>query len=255
LRFPFAVLLLLAVPAPARAADLPQTSPAAEQAHYDQCLDDARASPQKGYAEAQAWRNAGGGFPADHCAAVALFALHRYTEAGQAFEALAGAMMGDRAALRAGAMEQAGESWLLANEPKKALAAFGAALQFTPQDANLYIARARADAEEKDWKAAIADLDESLALTPGKVEALVYRASAYRQLGDLPRARTDIDAALKEVPDDADGLLERGNIKRLQDDLAGAREDWQRVEQLTPGSLAAAAAKDNLARLESGGGK
>jgi tetratricopeptide (TPR) repeat protein len=253
LRFPGTVLVLLAALAPARGAGLPPASPADAQAHYDRCLDDARASPQKGYDEAQAWRNAGGGFPADHCAAVALFALHRYTEAAQAFEALSGAMMADRASLRAGAMEQAGESWLLADEPKKALAAFGAALQFTPQDPNLYIARARADAEEKNWKTAIGDLDEALAIAPGKVDALVYRASAYRELGDLPHARTDIDAALREVPDDAAGLLERGNIRRLQDDLAGAREDWQRVDQLAPGSPAAAAAKGNLARLEAGG--
>ena len=244
-----AAALSCLVLAGARAADLPP--PPSDQAgsHYERCLDDARSAPQKGLAEARDWRNAGGGFPADHCAAVALFALRRYPQAAQSFEALAGAMMNEKGELRAGAMEQAGQSWLLAGEPKKAQAAFDAALHFTPQDAELYIDRARADNDAKELPAAIADLDEALALAPGNADALVYRASAYRQLGDLAHARADIEAALKEVPDDAGGYLERGNIRRLQDDPTGARADWEEVEKLAPDSPAADAAKDNITRL------
>ncbi|HUK58329.1 MAG TPA: hypothetical protein VLV50_03790 [Stellaceae bacterium] len=249
MRLAVAAALSLLTFAAARGADLPAPSDTAERAHYQRCLDDARSAPQKGLDEAHDWKNAGGGFPADHCAAVALFALHRYAEAAQSFEALGGAMMDKKRELRAGALEQAGQAWLLADEAQKAKAAFIAALHFTPNDPDLYIDRARADAEAKDFAGAVADLDEALTLAPGRAEALVYRASAYRQLGDLAHARTDADAALKEVPDDAAGFLERGNIKRLQDDPAGARADWERVERLAPNSPAAAAAKANLARL------
>jgi tetratricopeptide (TPR) repeat protein len=233
----------------ARAADLPPPKEQENDAHYQRCLDDARSAPQKGLDEALDWKSGGGGFPADHCAAVALFALQRYPEAAQAFEALAGAMMEEKRGLRAGAMEQAGQSWLLAGEAKKARAAFDGALHFTPEDPDLYIDRARADADAKDLPSAVADLDEALTLAPGNAEALIYRASAYRQLGDLAHAREDIDAALKEVPDDAGGYLERGNIRRLEDDPAGAKDDWQRVVKLAPDTPAAAAAKDNIARL------
>ena len=235
--------------AAARAADLPPPPSAEDGAHYQRCLDDARSAPQKGLDEARDWNNAGGGFPADHCAAVALFALHRYAEAAQSFEALAGAMMDRKRELRAGAMEQAGQSWLLAGEARKAQAAFDAALHFTPQDPDLYIDRARADADAKDFQASVADLDVALGLAPGRAEALVYRASAYRQLGDLVRARVDVEQALKAVPDDVAGYLERGNIRRLDGDPDGARADWQRVEKLAPDSPAAASAKENLARL------
>ncbi len=252
MRFAVAAALLLISIAGARAADLPPPRSDEDSAHYQRCLDDARSAPQKGLDEARDWRNGGGGFPADHCAAVALFALGRYAEAAQAFEALGGAMMDQRRELRASAMAQAGQSWLLAGEAKKAKTAFDAALHFTPNDPDLYIDRARADADAKDLPGAVADLDEALDLAPDRAEALVYRASAYRQLGDLTHARADVDAALKEVPDDAAGILERGNIRRLQDDPTGARADWEAVEKLAPNSPAAAAAKDNIARLASG---
>jgi len=234
-----------------RAADLPPPRSADEAVHYQRCLEEARGAPQKGLDEARNWKNAGGGFPADHCAAVALFAMQRYPEAAQAFEALGGAMMDEKRELRAGAMAQAGQCWLLAGDARKALAAFDAALHFTPGDADLYVDRARADADAKDLRAAVADLDEALTLAPGYAEALIYRASAYRQLGDLAHARADVEAALKAVPDDVAGFLERGNIRRLQDDPAGARADWQHVENLAPGTPAAAAAQQNLARLDS----
>lgn len=224
-------------------------APSDASLHYQQCLDAARGAPKDGLAQAEDWRNDGGGFPAEHCAAVALFGLKRFAEAAQRFEALAGAMMSERPTLRAGALEQAGQAWILAGDPGRARAAFDAALHFTPNDPELFIDRARADAEAKDFRTAIADLGGALALAPQRADALIYRASAYRQLDQLDRAQADIDAALKAVPDDVAGLLERGNIRRLAGDRAGAGADWRQVEKLSPNSPAAAAAKDNLARL------
>lgn len=240
------LLLLTSIAAAPAAADSP---PLAADLHYAECLATSRQNPAAGLAAAQDWRNAGGGFPAMHCAAVALFGLARYPEAAAAFEALAGAMMQERPDLRAGALEQGGQAWLLAGKPEAARHDFDAALQYTPIDPDLLIDRARALADERQFAAAIADLDAALKLAPKRADALVYRASSRRQLGDLARARQDVDAALKLAPDDSGGLLERGNIRRLAGDAAGAREDWRAVERLAPKTPAALSAKDNLAAL------
>jgi tetratricopeptide (TPR) repeat protein len=231
-------------------AALPVPEPA--DAHYRRCLDEARAAPEQGLAVAEDWRDAGGGFPAAHCAAVALFGLKRYDEAARQFESLAGAMMQQRPELRAGALEEAGQAWLLAGKPDAARAAFDGALRFTPHDPELFIDRARADSATGAFRDAVTDLDAALAIDPKQADALVYRASAYRQLGVLDRARVDIAAALELVPDHVDGHLERGNIRRLDGDAAGARQDWQEVERLAPHSPAAQSAADNLARLPPG---
>jgi tetratricopeptide (TPR) repeat protein len=233
----------------------PAMAPLDAGVHYEKCLDAARHAPKDGLAQAEDWRDDGGGFPAEHCAAVALFGLKRFAEAAQRFEALAGAMMKEPAGLRAGAMEQAGQAWLLAGDAKKARAAFDAALGYSPKDPDLFIDRARADAEAKDYKTAVADLDRALALAPNRADALIYRGSAYRQQGQLDRARADIEAALKAVPDDVDGLLERGNLRRLAGDAAGAGEDWRRVQKLAPNSPASSAATANLAALGDGAKK
>jgi tetratricopeptide (TPR) repeat protein len=245
-----AAFLALALAPLAASATEHTLVPASPSAHYAQCLDAARRTPKDGLAAAQDWRDAGGGFPAAHCAAVALFGLKRYEDAAQAFEALAGAMMLRGPDLRAGALAQAGQAWLLAAKPDKARAAFDAALKYTPRDPELFIDRAQADAALGDYKTAVADLDGALALAPGRADALVLRASAYRRLGALGRAMKDVEAALEAAPRDAAGLLERGNIRRLQGDDQGARRDWQAVEAVAPGSAAAQSAKANLARFD-----
>jgi tetratricopeptide (TPR) repeat protein len=252
--FGAALAISLMVGGFARAADK-RAVPDDDSARYQKCLDAARKAPAAALASAEDWRAAGGGFPADHCAAVALFGLARYPQAAERFEALAGAMMQRGPDLRAGALQQAGQAWLLANVPKKARSDFDAALSFTPEDPDLLIDRARGDAESLDWKTAIADLDRALALSPGRADALVYRASAWRQLGDLDRARADIGSALAAAPDDASGLLERGNIRRLTGDAVGAGADWRKVVERAPGSPEAAAAKGNLVRLSAAGNK
>lgn len=248
----FAFLLVIGTIASAAAAPAPFAVPVPMRAadRYSQCLARARKTPQAALAEAEDWVRAGGGFPAKHCAAVALIGLKRYAEAAQRLEALAGDMMGARDDLRAGALEQAGQAWLLAGKPHAAKAAFDAALQLRPNEPDLLIDRAQAyDAMGKLWDA-IDDLNDALAIDPDRADALIFRASAYRRVGGgLALAQADIDRALKLAPNSVPGLLERGNIRSLTGDLAGARADWLKVERLAPSSPAAVAAKENLTRL------
>ncbi len=227
----------------------PTAAPSAQQ--YEQCLALARSEPQRAYDQAVTWHQfGGGGFPAEHCVAVALIAMKRYPEAANKLETLAGAMMQGDPALRGGALEQAGNAWLLASQAKEAKADFDAALVYKPNDPDILIDRAEASALGGKFFDAVDDLNRALEIAPNRADALIYRASAYRQLDSLDLALDDVAHALAIAPDAIPGLLERGNIRRLKGDRAGAQADWQRIEQLAPGSAEAVAAKNNLARLE-----
>jgi tetratricopeptide (TPR) repeat protein len=238
-------LLLLAV-TPLRA----QRLPAVEAEHYTRCMEAARERPQAAFDEANAWRIAGGGHPAEHCADVALIGLGRYAEAAGKLEALADTMTKGPIDLRAQVLDQAGQAWLLAGEAARAAGVLTAALALTPEDPDLLIDRAEALAGEKNYREALADLDAALKLDAKRVDALVFRASAHRSLEQYDQARRDIDAALRLAPDQPDALLERGNIRGMTGDKEGARKDWQRVAQVAPNSAADGAAKANLAKLD-----
>jgi tetratricopeptide (TPR) repeat protein len=227
-----------------------QRLPAVEAEHYARCMEAARQQPQAAFDDASAWRIAGGGHPAEHCADVALIGLGRYEEAAAKLEALADTMLKGPAELRAQVLGQAGQSWLLAGDPARAAGVLTAALALAPDDADLLTDRAEALAGEKKYREAIADLDGALKLDAKRVDALVFRASAHRSLEQYDLARRDIDAALRLAPDQPDALLERGNIRGLTGDEAGARKDWRRVAQVAPDSAADSAAKANLARLD-----
>ena len=224
-------------------------TPQPDAQHYDRCLQLAHSDPQKAYDDAESWRRIGGGFPAQHCAAVALVGLQNYPEAATRLEALANAMMQAGPEMRGDALEQAGQAWLLAGKATEAKAAFDAALGFKPKDPELLIDRAEAYALGSKYFDAIDDLNTVLDQIPNRVDALVYRASAYRQLGSIDLAVDDVERALRLDPNSVPGLLERGNLRRLKNDTAGATADWQQVLKLGPGTPAAASAQDNLAHL------
>lgn len=225
-------------------------APQPDAQHYDRCLELAHSDPQKAFDDAESWRNIGGGFPAQHCAAVALVGLKKYPEAATRLQALASAMMQAGPEMRGDAMEQAGQAWLLAGRPNEAKSAFDAALGFKPKDQELLIDRAEAYALGGKYFEAIDDLNAVLDQTPNRVDALVYRASAYRQLGSIDLATDDVERALRLDPNSVPGLLERGNLRRLKNDTTGAKADWQQVMKLGPGTPAAASAQDNLAHLD-----
>jgi len=248
-----AALALSAAAAPAQTAPLAASAPSALAGaqEYDRCMALAHSNPQRAYDEATTWRNLGGSFAADHCSAVALIGLKKYTEAATRLQTMASAMMQADPGLRGDALEQAGSAWLLAQKPVEAKAEFDAALSFRPNDPEILIDRAEAYALEKKFFEAVDDLNRVLEIAPNRADALIYRASAYRQLDSLDLALDDVERALKLQPNSPTGLLERGNIRRLKGDFAGAKADWQRIDALAPNSPEDHAARDNLARLES----
>lgn len=242
---------LARTPAAAATGEAP-SGPSHEAQQYEECLALAHSDPQRAYADATSWQAIGGGFPAEHCVAVALIGLKKYAEAARRLEDLASAMMRAQPAIRAETLAQAAQAWLLADEPGKAKTALDAALAYEPKNPDLLIDRAEALGFAKKYFDAIDDLNRALELAPKRVDALVYRATAYRELGSLDLALDDADRALRLDPNNVPGLLERGNIERLKDDNTAAKADWDRVVRLAPASPEAQAAKNNLARLAGG---
>lgn len=229
-------------PAAARITSDPTTE-------HDQCVAQAETDPEAALARARQWSNSGGGFDADHCAAMALFDLNHYAEAAAAFEKLAHGMGSSGLADQAAIYDQAGQAWLLANRPRAAKADLDAALRLTPNDPDLLIDRAEMLAAARDYWGAVDDLNRASDIAPNKADIYAYRAAAYRALEALPLARQDIDRNLKLAPNNPVGLLERGNIERIQGDVAAARRDWVSVTRIAPDSAAATAAENNLVRL------
>jgi tetratricopeptide (TPR) repeat protein len=217
---------------------------------YQQCADFAKTDPQGAYNQALAWHSGGGGAAAEHCQALALSQLRRYDEAAPVLDTLAqqnSLQNADRAQL----FDQAGNNWLLAENPLKADQSFSNALSLTPNDTEILVDRARARAMRKDWFGADSDLSAALTRDANRADLLVLRASARHAAGRKADARADIDRALGIFPNYGDALVERGVMKFEDGDPAGAIADWQKVAKAAPNSRAAALANEYLTETDS----
>ncbi len=242
----FALLFLSAVPAIAA----PQ---AGDKKRYDDCLSQAGLNPPVAFATATTWIKQNGGPPAEHCAAVALIGMKRYSDGATRLDALGHARgMGD---LRPQLFDQAGNAWILAGETGKAIVSFQAALTLSANDPDLYADLARAQAIQNDWPAVEADLNAALAIQPRRTDLLTLRASARSAQNHFPEARSDIDAALLLSPKNPDAIMERGSIKRDSGDLKGAQADLQMVLSLNASAATRAQAQRDLAILDQAAAK
>jgi len=239
-----AAVALAVAAAPASAADKPAVDA------YDTCMALARAKPAEGRTQAIAWRDAGGGAPARHCLAVALFDLGQSEEAANLFEALAQDSGMPAAEARAELYAQAGQAWIHAGRFDRAFKAQNAALDLRPGDPDLLVDRAATLGSAGKYWEAIDDLNQALQITRDNADALVLRASAYRRVGSLELAHEDTNRALAIQPRHVEGLLERGIVRRLIGDVANARKDWIAVLQLRPEGPAADVARANLEQTD-----
>jgi len=244
----------VALAGPVRAADLPVEDPPAA---YAACMALTETRPQSAFGAAVSWEGLGGGEPARHCAAVALFHLGEYAEAADRFEALA-QQSRQPVPLRVDLLAQAGAAWLNAGRPGRAEAVLGAAIGLAGRADEgapdrlpaLYVDRATARLELGHDLEAARDLDRALDLAPNAIEARILRATALRRMGSLAAAAADIKAVLAAAPDHAGALLEAGTIRRLQGRPGEARALWLRLLAGAPDSPEAAAAREALARLD-----
>ena len=217
---------------------------------YADCTALIAGNPSAAFDSAMAWRGEDGGAPAWHCAGLSLMALGYHAEAGAVFERMAEDIAIDRATLRAEVLGQAGQAWLRADQPARALAALDSALEIDPPNPELLIDRAQARAALNAYWLAIDDLNAAIEYAPSRSDAYAFRAAAYRHLEILDLAAEDVARALALAPGDPVILLESGNIRRLAGDDAGARVDWLRILIEAPESPAAEPAQANLERLD-----
>ena len=220
------------------------------RAQYSACIDKALREPDDGFEQAIAWRDMGGGAPAKHCVAVALYALGQYQNAGLHLERLASEEQSLPVSLRTALLGQAGDAWMSAGDYKRADAALSAALKLVPNDADILLKRGLAAVAAESYFDAIDDLNRVIELKPDDANALVYRATAYRYVDAPELADDDVERALAAHPDHSGALLERGNLRRIRGDEPGARQDWLRVIELAPDSDAAEAARRNIEALD-----
>ncbi len=216
---------------------------------YARCVKLAKSNPQKGFDAAIAWVGLGGGDAAKHCLAVSLLELKLYKEAATRLETLAQEIRAPKA-FRASLFGQAGQAWLMADNPAHAMEILGAAIKLDPKNLNFYVDRAQIAAAQKDFKSALKDLDKVLEEEPGYVDALVFRASAKRRLNQPESAAEDIGFALARDQDHLEGLLERGFLRRLLKDYGGARSDWLKIIKLAPDSETARFARENIQKMD-----
>ncbi|MGE0153153.1 MAG: tetratricopeptide repeat protein [Reyranellaceae bacterium] len=244
-----ASLLLVAVfvlPLAAQAQSRKPSAPIDHSQQYTACMNLAKTRPREAYVSANAWYDRGGDQAAQHCAAIALFGMGDYVEAANRLDRLADGQAGGRNKLRAELYAQAGQAWLLASYPDKALVSQSNALALLPDSVDFLIDRALTYAGIDRLAEALRDLNRALALAPRRHEALTLRATVLRVGRQPEKAAADIDQAIRLNPNYPEAYLERG-LQRKAAQPALAREDFIKVLRLVPeGSDLAAEARKQL---------
>jgi len=220
-----------------------------DKMEYAACMKQARSAPRDTLPRAEAWVRAGGGLPAEHCAASALQEMGQYEEAAKRLDALLAKATAFPAAVRADIAAQSGSAWLAIGNAEKALNAQNIAVQLAPGNAENWIDRSITLAGVGAYTEAAEDLSTALKLAPRRADILILRAAAYRGVKDWKRARTDADAALVYDANNPEALIERAYVKLETGDKRGADEDFKRALLFTPpDSATAKEAQAGLAR-------
>jgi tetratricopeptide (TPR) repeat protein len=242
-----ACLLFLAIllpPSVVKAAQIDQS------AQYKACMTLVTRSAASAADSARTWIEQGGGIPARHCLARALFSQGQIEAAAQELENIIQLAAKDYTEFVPDLMGQAAQAWTRLGKLDRAYTLQSEALKRRPGDVDLLIDRAVTLGQEQNFVEAVDDLDQALKLAPRRVDALVYRATAYRYLDAMHLAMEDLNKALQLDGRSLPALLERGIVKRLNGDDAGARSDWMALLRIAPGAPEADSARANLERMD-----
>ena len=220
------------------------------QAQYQACMTLLNRDPAGALDSAVEWERQGGGDAARHCKALALIRTGEVEDGALELERVAEAMPQVKAPLAAELFAQAGQAWVKAGNPQRALYAQNQGLKLNPQDVQLLLDRALTYGTSGMYFEALDDLNVAAELSPDDPDIYAMRAAAYRQLETPDLAEENIDHALKISPSHPGALLERGYLRRDQGDAAGARADWLTVIQVMPGTDIANEAQKNIEKLD-----
>ena len=199
---PAALAFALAWSAPSIAQDGPvQVNPrqagdladAEEQARYEDCLARIAEDPEQAYEDGLAWTSQGGGWPARHCAALALVSLGHPGEAGARMARLGEEAIAASDHTRAVLFGHAGDAFLEAEAWDEAAGAFERGLAFAPHDYGLAAGVAQARLSQGDAEAAERAATRAAAIDPRGAEAWRLRAEARLIQGELYGAESDME--------------------------------------------------------------
>src|SRR5258708_7806589 len=165
-RLVFMVAVGLALVLTAAQAAVGTAGSASDSTRYRRCMADSSANPGAALADAESWARAGGGVPSEHCAALALFNLKRYAEAGARLDKIAGGPAKLDAEFRVALFDQAGNAWLMAGDGARAVQSFSGALALSAGDADLFADLARAPAMRRGRGGGGLGLQSALAPPP-----------------------------------------------------------------------------------------
>ena len=241
------ILLALAAVQAAPQAD------AAAEARYRACAALVRSNAEQALSVAGAWRVEGGGFHARQCLGLAYVALERWTQAAGNYEEAAREADAARDPRRADLWVQAGNAWLAAGEPTRAVQALDSALATADLTEALrgeaHLDRARALVALNNAEGARADLDRALQLVADDPMAWYLSAELARRSGDLARARADVGRAMTLAPDHPGIVLLAGTLAGLAGDMTEAERLYRRVAEGAPDSEAGRQARASLETL------
>ena len=188
----------------------PLTTPVVEPPtpRFQECVAAIDSDAARAYEEAMAWAYEGQSLDAYRCAAMALAAQQRYSEAARRFDSLAVSISPEYAGGRAQLFSQAGNAWLLDHDPANARSSFTQGIvtveRYPDLLPDLLIDRARAYAMEEDYRAAEQDLNRSLDIRADDTLALRLRASARMHQNAYDLAEADAQRALTLAATDDD---------------------------------------------------
>ncbi len=243
---PFLIALALQGAAPAN-----EDTEALER--YAACADLVQSNPERAIEMASAWRVEGGGLHARQCLGLAYVALERWAPAATVYEQAARDAEAANDPRIADFHVKAGNAWLAAGEPTRAVQALDAALAAPRLSDELrgevHLDRARALVALGNAAGARTDLNEGLRLVPSDPFAWYLSAALARRQGDAARARTDIARALEMAADNPDITLLAGTIAGEAGDMTEAERLYLRVAEGAPETEAGRAARASLETL------
>lgn len=217
------------------------------QERYQRCMDLARHEPGKGLAAAHLWQDESDAEPAaEHCAAEALIGLERYDEAARQLQQLSDRVPDSR---KGQLFADEGWAWMMAEQPERAYDAQTEALEYQPENVELYIDRSIALADMERYWESVDDLSRAHDLAPERVDVLTLRASAYRRVEAPQLALDDVLRARELAPEDLGLKIQEGIMHAELGQTPRAASIWQEVINSQPGTRAARIAKENLEQL------
>jgi tetratricopeptide (TPR) repeat protein len=249
---PFLIVLGLAQAAASTPTPTPANPAGADAtARLASCVDLTRVAPERAVETANAWIANGGRLDARQCLGLAYVELGRWRAAATAYEQAAREADGAQSPRRTTFWVQAGNAWLAADEPARAMQSFDAALavpSLAPElRGEVHLDRARAQVAMQNPAGARTDLDRALELVPADPMAWYLSAALYARQDNLALAARDIAKARELARDNPDILLLAGTIAGLGGNGAEAERLYRQVAAAAPQSDAGRAAAAALA--------